>query len=127
MGPRLRPDADGIGGSLEEGGSGEIGDPDGAEVRGDGFLCSDGPPQAASRKTRSRPRVLRRCRGADYEPFFAFIAAVISGRTFRASPTIPRSAYWKMGASLSLLMAMMRLELFIPTRCWIAPEIPMAM
>jgi hypothetical protein len=54
------------------------------------------------------------------------MASVISGSTFRASPTIPTSAYWKMGASLSLLMAMIRFDSFMPTRCWVAPLIPTA-
>ena len=32
-----------------------------------------------------------------------------------------------MGASGSLLIATITLEVFIPARCWIAPEMPMAM
>ena len=32
---------------------------------------------------------------------------------------MPRSATEKMGASASLLMAMMFLDPFIPTRCWV--------
>ena len=43
------------------------------------------------------------------------------------SPTIPRSAYSKIGAFGSLLIATIRLELCIPTLCWIAPEMPQAM
>ena len=39
---------------------------------------------------------------------------------------MPRSATPKMGASSSLLMAMMLAEPFIPTRCCVAPEIPQA-
>ena len=34
---------------------------------------------------------------------------------------------WKMGASGSLLIATITLESFMPARCWIAPEMPMAM
>lgn len=34
---------------------------------------------------------------------------------------------WKIGASASLLMATMSFESFMPARCWMAPEIPMAM
>ena len=40
---------------------------------------------------------------------------------------MPRSATEKMGASWSLLMATMFFEFFMPTRCWVAPEIPQAM
>ena len=39
---------------------------------------------------------------------------------------MPKSATAKIGASLSLLMAMMFLEPFIPTMCCVAPEIPAA-
>ena len=35
-------------------------------------------------------------------------------------------ATWKIGASSSLLIATMTLLSFIPARCWIAPEMPMA-
>ena len=57
----------------------------------------------------------------------AFSASMSAGSTLCTSPTIPRSATEKIGASWSLLMAMMFLEPFIPTRCWVAPEIPHAM
>ena len=40
---------------------------------------------------------------------------------------MPRSAIVKIGASGSLLMAMMFLEPFMPTMCWVAPEMPQAM
>jgi hypothetical protein len=36
------------------------------------------------------------------------------------------SAIWKIGASSSLLMATIVLESYMPARCWIAPEIPIA-
>jgi hypothetical protein len=49
------------------------------------------------------------------------------GSTLCTSPTMPRSATEKIGASGSLLMAMMFLEPFMPTRCWVAPEMPAAM
>ncbi len=48
------------------------------------------------------------------------------GSTLCTSPTIPRSATEKMGASWSLLMATMFFEFFIPTKCWVAPEMPQA-
>ncbi len=57
----------------------------------------------------------------------ALRASISAGSTLCTSPTMPRSATEKMGASESLLMAMMFLDPFIPTRCWVAPEIPHAM
>ena len=49
------------------------------------------------------------------------------GSTWWTSPTMPRSATPKMGASGSLLTATMLREFFIPTKCWVAPEMPQAM
>lgn len=43
-----------------------------------------------------------------------------------ASPTIPKSATWKIGACLSLFTAIIKSESSIPATCWIAPEIPNA-
>jgi hypothetical protein len=43
------------------------------------------------------------------------------------SPTTPRSAYSKIGAFGSLLIATITPELCIPTLCWMAPEMPQAM
>ena len=57
----------------------------------------------------------------------AFRARMISGTTWKRSPTMPMSATPKMGASGSLLMAMMVSDEFIPTRCWICPDTPQAM
>ena len=54
-------------------------------------------------------------------------ASISLGSTLWTSPTMPRSAMEKMGASESLLMAMMFFEPFMPTRCWVAPEMPQAM
>ena len=62
-----------------------------------------------------------------YPCFLAFTAAVSAGTIFSASPTTPRSAIFMIGASASLLMAMMIFEVFMPTVCCIAPEIPTAM
>ena len=56
----------------------------------------------------------------------ALSASISCGSTLCTSPTIPRSATEKMGASWSLLMATMFFEFFMPTRCWVAPEIPQA-
>src|SRR5579863_944248 len=49
------------------------------------------------------------------------------GTTVNRSPTMPRSAISKMGASGSLLIAMIVLEVCMPARCWMAPEMPTAM
>ena len=57
---------------------------------------------------------------------FAYSFAVNSGTILNRSPTRPMSATWKIGASSSLLIAMMTFESFIPARCWIAPEMPTA-
>ena len=57
----------------------------------------------------------------------AFSASISFGTTLWTSPTTPRSATEKIGASRSLLMATMFFEPFIPTRCWVAPEMPQAM
>jgi hypothetical protein len=61
---------------------------------------------------------------ADYP--LALIASIRAGNTLCTSPTMPRSATEKIGASRSLLMATMFFEPFMPTRCWVAPEIPQA-
>src|SRR5438309_4715472 len=60
------------------------------------------------------------------QPLRAFTSSVSFGTTFSASPTMPRAASWKIGASASLLIAMMRSDDFIPTMCCVAPLIPMA-
>src|SRR5207244_1216930 len=49
------------------------------------------------------------------------------GTILWTSPTTPRSASLKIGASGSLLMAMMVLAPFMPTVCCMAPEIASAM
>ena len=54
-------------------------------------------------------------------------ASMSLGRTLCTSPTMPRSATEKIGASASLLMAMMFFEPFMPTMCCVAPEMPAAM
>ena len=43
------------------------------------------------------------------------------------SPTTPKSASSKIGASGSLFTAMIVLEVCMPARCWMAPEMPTAM
>ena len=57
----------------------------------------------------------------------AWSASMSLGSTLWTSPTIPRSAMPKIGASGSLLMAMMFLLPFMPTMCCVAPEMPAAM
>lgn len=54
-------------------------------------------------------------------------ASIRAGITLCTSPTIPRSATEKIGASGSLLMAIMVDESFMPTKCCIAPLMPHAM
>ena len=49
------------------------------------------------------------------------------GTTLCTSPTMPRSEIEKIGASASLLTAMMFLLPFMPTMCCVAPEMPSAM
>lgn len=58
---------------------------------------------------------------------FVFLSSsTMRGTTLETSPTIPRSATSKMGASGFLLIAMINSDSSIPARCWIAPEIPQA-
>ena len=64
---------------------------------------------------------------SSYPFFLALTAAVRAGRIFSASPTTPRSAIFMIGASASLLIAMMILDVFMPTVCCMAPEMPTAM
>ena len=65
------------------------------------------------------------CRGSRQAPLDQSLD-VSSGTTLNRSPTKPISATWKIGASSSLLIAMIVFESFIPARCWIAPEMPTA-
>jgi len=59
--------------------------------------------------------------------FLIFLKSSINkGITLNKSPTIPKVAILNIGASRSLLMAIILLEVCIPTKCWIAPEIPQA-
>src|SRR5438067_2620971 len=59
-------------------------------------------------------------------PPFHHNFSVSSGTSLNRSPTSPRSATWKIGASSSLLIATMSFESFMPARCWIAPDMPIA-
>ena len=51
---------------------------------------------------------------------------VAAGSTVWRSPTTPKSTSSKIGASSSLLIAMIVLEVCMPARCWMAPEMPQA-
>ena len=57
---------------------------------------------------------------------YLFNSATIAGTISNRSPVMPKSAISKIGASGSLLIATIVREPFIPTRCWMAPEIPSA-
>ena len=67
-----------------------------------------------------------RCLPAAY-PLRASSSLMSWGTTLSTSPTMPRSASLKIGASASLLIATMFLLPFMPTVCCMAPLIPQAM
>src|SRR5262249_34586508 len=76
---------------------------------------------------RTRPPRRRRVHAGLVLHHFRFpISSSSWGMTWNRSPTMPKSVISKIGASGSLLMAMMVLEVCMPARCWIAPEIPAA-
>src|SRR5207247_4794241 len=60
------------------------------------------------------------------EPLRRRIPSVRAGSTWNRSPTTPRSAIARRGASASLLIATIRFAPFIPTTCCKAPLIPAA-
>ncbi len=63
-----------------------------------------------------------------YEPVRRFsISSVRAGTTLKRSPTTPRSAIFRIGASGSFVIATIRFAPFMPTRCWSAPLIPAQM
>src|SRR5258705_2199923 len=57
----------------------------------------------------------------------SWTAFASAGTISNASPTMPKSAILKIGASASLLIATITLDVRMPARCWIAPEMPTAM
>src|SRR3954452_12656351 len=61
------------------------------------------------------------------QPLRLVISSVSCGATWNRSPTTPKSAISKIGASGSLLIATIVLDVCMPARCWIAPEMPTAM
>ncbi len=60
------------------------------------------------------------------QPLRFSISSTSWGTTLNRSPTTPKSASSKIGASRSLFTTMIVLDVCIPARCWIAPEIPTA-
>lgn len=58
---------------------------------------------------------------------FFYNFSVISGTALNRSATKPKSETWNIGASGSLLIATIVLESFMPAKCWMAPDIPIAM
>src|SRR5262249_52791054 len=69
----------------------------------------------------------RRVVGGPHAALRALTSSVSFGTISFRSPTTPRSAYSKIGAFGSLLIATISPELCMPTLCWIAPEMPTAM
>ena len=70
----------------------------------------------------------RGCQASEFQTLpFAFFTSSISGGTISNKlPTMPISLTSKIGASLSLLIAMMVRAPFMPTMCWMAPLMPSA-
>src|SRR5262249_27537453 len=68
---------------------------------------------------------IQRSRRAAY--FRLPISSRSCGTTLNRSPTTPKSASSKIGASGSLFTAIIVLDVCMPARCWIAPEMPIAM
>jgi hypothetical protein len=122
-----RPDLDGDGDGV----------PDVPLENHDPLAGRDPPPrQAGMRAERGldRPRGGRgagrreRLGGARLRyPLRACSSSMSWGTTLSTSPTTPRSASLKIGASASLLMATMFLLPFMPTVCCMAPLMPQAM
>src|SRR5262249_16224224 len=79
------------------------------------------------RRTESKRRCPKGHGGFSGQPLRLVSSSVSCGATVNRSPTTPKSASSKIGASGSLLMATMVLDVCMPARCWIAPEIPTAM
>src|SRR5688572_8000647 len=76
----------------------------------------------AGKLLQHEPHVLkRRLIGAHF-----LSSSTSDGTSWKRSPTTPKSATWKIGASSSLLIATITRLSFMPARCWIAPEMPTA-
>ncbi len=95
--------------------------------------CDVGVPRTVRRvAARDRRGHAHRGRSVGAGRYFAqyyldLSASMIAGTTLWTSPTMPRSATEKIGASPSLFTAMMLSLFFMPTRCCVAPEMPSAM
>ncbi len=87
-----------------------------------------GHARAPRRRDRSASRVSKvTCGCPRLGCYFALRSSMSCGTTLCTSPTMPRSATEKIGASASLFTATMLSLFFMPTRCWVAPEMPSAM
>lgn len=64
---------------------------------------------------------------AAVQPRRARSCSMTCGTTLKMSPTTPKSAYSKISASSFLSIATMVFAVFMPARCWMAPEMPRAM
>ena len=91
-------------------------------------------PTTRQRGDRIRSPLVVRLRGAPPrsgglvpgQPLRFLTSAVACGSTVNRSPTTPKSTSSKIGASSSLLTATIVLEVCMPARCWMAPEMPAA-
>jgi 2-polyprenyl-6-methoxyphenol hydroxylase-like FAD-dependent oxidoreductase len=85
-------------------------------------------PRGSPCPARSGATPARTARPPSGKGYLRFSTSSVSwGTTWKRSPTTPKSASSKIGASGSLLIAMMVLAVCMPARCWIAPEMPTAM
>jgi hypothetical protein len=96
------------------------------ESRPSGARTKTSGPSPSPSPGRSRPDAGRASPGRAFQPRRRVISSVSAGTTLNKSPTMPKSARSKIGASGSLLIAAMTLEVCMPARCWMAPEIPIA-
>ena len=94
---------------------------------GPGSADQTRPLPAPSEEQHERRRQDGREREGAQEPARRRISCVRAGTTAVRSPTTARSASCMIGASASLLIAMMRAAPFMPTMCCSAPLIPTAM
>ncbi len=99
-----------------------------AALRSRARTCTPAVGSAHARPGRPAVRDALRSRARPGPPdqALALSASMSAGRTLCTSPTMPRSATEKIGASWSLFTATMFFDPFMPTRCWVAPEMPHA-
>lgn len=85
------------------------------------------PPGATDRRRRPGAGPSAACwRRSPCQDCFAFKVSTACGTTLNRSPTTPKSAMSKIGASASLFTATIVFEVCMPALCWIAPEMPRA-